>query len=262
MLPVNKVTDACIKKWLQHLSVLAAGVALLAAIIVLPALWPGMASTEDILENKKDVKTNTENIEEGEPHMTEINYMTKEEFIEFVLTRNLNITIEDFDGIDIDDFIHVQKIQKHLFDVAAEDISKINFKGSLIVYLNKKLEPYMAKEIKSVISTEEEYKSFKEEYLRKINASNELLFVDEYSIDNYNIFAGEKGHRVKIGQTQNFEKCNITKNYQGFYCVTYYGDPSVSIEIFYSRNSKYFILANMIDKAEYELIKVFCEMAE
>jgi hypothetical protein len=94
---------------------------------------------------------------------------------------------EDFEGIDIDDFIHEKRIQKHLLDADIENVSKINFKILIMQYLNKKLETYMAKEIISVASTEEEYLIFKEEYFSSIDMSYRSIVSDEYGIDHYGI---------------------------------------------------------------------------
>jgi hypothetical protein len=226
----------------------------------------GQVSTEGIPISKENEYTGTDD-EEGEKQMAKVDYMTKEEFIEFVSLRNLNVTVEDFSDIDLDDFIHEQFMTKGLFDV--EDVEKFDFKDSLKWYKkkleHKKLEPYMAKEIICVDSTDEEYGFFKEEYFRTIDSSYQvsLLHVDEYGLDNYSIFTGEKSHRIQIGQTQNLEKCYTTKNNAEFYCVTYIIDASglqVSIPIIYNKNSKYFILANDSDEIEFELMRISCEM--
>lgn len=223
-------------------------------------------NTKDVQTSRKDLQASTENIGKGEEQMAEINYMTKEEFEEFISKRNINVAIEDFEGIDIDHFIHDQLIVKELFDV--EDVSKFDFKASLERYMqkleHKSLAIYMAKDILSINSTDEEYKNFKEAFLKKIDLTNQILSTDEYDIDNYNIYIEGKKHRILIGQTQNLEKCMLTKNNDGFYCVTYIWDTSglqLSMPIFYSKNSKYFILANMHDDKEYQLIKTFCETA-
>jgi hypothetical protein len=53
---------------------------------------------EDALQKIEYIQTNGENAQEntekGEDQMAQIDYMSEKEFIEFVSTRNLNVTIE------------------------------------------------------------------------------------------------------------------------------------------------------------------------
>jgi hypothetical protein len=220
------------------------------------------ASTEDAQTSARAEKT--ENTGKGEEPMIGSNYMTKEEFIEFVSTKNINVNMTDFAGIDIDDFIHDQLMVKDLLDV--EDVSGFDFQASIERYIQKleykKLEPHMAKEVISVICSDEEYKSFTGEYFKKIDAPYKLLFTDKYELDNYVVSLGGENYRILIGRTENLEKCQLTRDNNGNYCVVYIDDPSLSIPIFYSRNLQCFILANMYDEAEYGLIKTFCEIDE
>ena len=233
---------------------------LLAVItILLTLLFTSCSISNDNAQIKtEDVQ---KNIEKGEDKM-EKQLLTKDEFIKYIEENQdsdtVDITIADLESIDINDFISHYQYTK-------DNIDLFFLKYALERYMKhvsiRKLEPYMAKEIISVDSSVEEYTAFKEAYLKKIDLLYEFLFIDDYDIDNYDMVIEGRSRRIQIGQTKNLEKCLLIKNNNDVYCVTYKVDASGLqrfTPIIYSSDFKYFILANMHDENEYEIIKTFC----
>ena len=239
------------------------------AIVVLIAVFilSGCVNNRAVLDVEDIDIQNLENSgAQGEGQMSDTNYMTKEEFLQYIKENQhletVDITVEDLNGVDIDDFIMYSRFSK-------EDIDGFFLKYALESYLRdlkyRKLEPYMAIELTSADSTDEEFKTFKDKYFNIIGLAYEHEFVDEYGIDNYRFQVDEKKHTIGLGKTQNLGDCKIDKNNKGFYCVEYIQDQSglmLSMPIYYSKNAKYFILADMYNEAEYELISFFCEMGD
>ena len=202
-------------------------------------------------------------ISQEEEEMAE-QLLTSDELLRFINEnqhqKNVDISVDDLKGIDIDDFIKSNQISMGYVKI-------IGLKHVLEKYretLNLKvLEPFIAYEIKSIDSTGDEYKRFKEEFFKKAGLKGELLHTDIFEIDHFDIIIGEKNHRIRIGQTKNLDNIDIEKNNFGVYCVTYVLDSSGFknwAPIYYSKNAKYFILGTMQNEFENDLIKVFCEI--
>lgn len=199
------------------------------------------------------------NITQGEVPMEETNYMSKEEFIEYIETHDVDITVDDLSNIDVDDFLCFLGYTSGM--VFSEDYS---FKLAIRFYLNnlehRVFEPFMAKEIISVPSTDIEYEDFKGVFLGSIDKPYEFRYTDDFGLDTYNIVIEQKNYQIKIGQTQNLDKCHLEKTHDGFYGVYYKGDPGVTQPIIYSKNHKYFILRGYYDELENEFVKAFCSI--
>jgi hypothetical protein len=191
------------------------------------------------------------------------NFATKEELFEFVEenqeSKSLGMTIDDFNGIDIDDFV------KSNFILHGE-INAVHLKNSLEYYIFqlkvKELEPYVAKELINIESSTEEFEAFKDTYFENLNITYEFLYVDEYGIENYDFTVDDKTYWILIGQTQSLKKEQTSTEPDGSYLVIYYGDPSRGYPMTYSKNRKYFILSNMLNDDEYNFIKTFCEIED
>ena len=240
------------------------GIAMKYAIVVLIAvfIFSGCVNNRTAVPDVEDIDIqNQENSgAQGEGQMSDTNYITKEKFLEYIATQNVGITLDDLEGIDIDDFIVYSNFTE-------ESVKILYLDKALERYLRdlkyRKLEPYMAIELTSADSTDEEFQKYKEKYFNIIGMAYEHEFVDEYGIDNYRFQIDDKKHTIGLGKTQNLGDCKIDKNNKGFYCVEYIQDQSglvLSVPIYYSKNAKYFILADMYNEAEYELISIFCEM--
>ena len=190
----------------------------------------------------------------------DLDYMSKEEFFEYITTHEVDVTVDDFSDVDIDDFIRVEGLVSGM-----EFHETYSFRIALGFYLynldNRKFEPFMAREIKSIPSTDEEFVYFKEIFFKEIDKPYESYSEDQFGLSNYTIIAGETKFYIKIGQTMYFDKCMLVKNNQGFYCVYYEGDPGVARTIIYSKSSKYFILGGSSNvEQENEFIQIFCEL--
>jgi hypothetical protein len=189
--------------------------------------------------------------------------LSREEFIEFINENqhldNVNITEDDLEGIDIEDFIKSSSMNK-------DSIKRYGLMQAIERYQEELkwriLEPFVAYDLKSVESTDEEFIKFKKRFFEEVDIRSEYLLTDDFMIDRFYIYYKGRNQSVLIGQTKNLEKANITKQ-DNVYCVTYILDASGYTHwapIQYSKNSKYFILKIEYNDFEYQLLKIFCEI--
>ena len=221
-------------------------------------LYPGEAiDTEDTGE-----QTDTTNQEEEEE--MEFDFMTKKEFIDYIETHDTGVTVEDFEGIDIDDFIHKRFLTN-------DNIYRFNLVSALEAYL-RNLEAenravYFAQEIVSVESTDAEYEMFIKKFIAatglKIEAIDTFDGLDPFYAYYEDEDGKEKWQYIYIGQTKNFSQIDVDyKEGDGYgypVIIIRNGDMGSENRFCYNKNKKYFLISYLNDDV-FDLEEIFTAM--
>ena len=189
--------------------------------------------------------------------------ITADELLEYIQTHDVGLSSDDFNGIDIDDFISYWSFRPSSIDLLWEK--------SLESYLEHLVfderAVYMATEKFSVESTDEEYKKFIEEFFNEINkevvSSNKAHGFYWYDINN-----DGKQMTLYITQTKGIDNLvflDLQSTYPELLEVFVADGPDgagTSGNLCYSKNKKYMMLANLYDEKLFEYVKVFCEIED
>jgi len=195
---------------------------------------------------------------EGDETMNE-RLITKEELFEYIQTHDVGLTIDDFEGIDVEDFLA-------FWQFSPSNIGDYLCKASLEIYLNSlninERLYYFAEEKISVDSTDEEFEKSIKDFFATISVNIKSSYYDEtskfyrYEITNYDY--------IYIARTKDINEISIgyDPNWHPELLVAYipYGDAKISGNICYSKNKKYMLLANPLDDQLFEYVKVFSEI--
>jgi len=204
-----------------------------------------------------------DNNKKGEEKM-EFTFMTKEEFITYIDTNDTDVTLEDFDGIDIDDFISQSYFSK-------ENISHYSLAVALDDYLRRmerqRRAAYMAQEIVSVDSSDVEYEKFRDQLILSIGGGVESAGKHN-TLDVYQVSYTDSGGKktwdyIYIGQTKHLKKYSTIRDNAGYYIIQLPMDSEglyFTSGFCYSKNKKYFLIAAAGNDFFFELIKAFCEI--
>ena len=214
---------------------------------------------------------------QGENTMEEI-LLTKEEFVQLMEEYDVGVTIRDFEGIDIEDFIFKYRITEEYFD---EFISMGPAKGALRQLIEwyieelpswereKQLAPYLVRELKYVDSTEEEYKDFIDRYFSALQMDAEFLRKEADVVDVYVVEVDNKLLLFKFCQTIKSKGLPISrgefdKNENYSIHERFTGETSCYENIHYSKSSKYLMYLGGNAECGFEeylnQIKTFCEL--
>ena len=218
-------------------------------------------------DNSKEGETTIpEEITTGEEMITEKGLITKEELIEFIENNQhletVDITVEDLDGIDINDFIlhwhFTKEIIGHRYLQSAIDGYKNYLKGI-------ERAAFMAQEIVSVDSTEEEYVTFREKFISSISVSAKIKYIGKDGpLDQYELYytkpdGEETSTYMFIGQTKHLGEYGIGKYNYGkdpdefrYYVIYIPWDSEGMVYeqgISYNKDRKYFLALSPFDAA-------------
>lgn len=200
-----------------------------------------------------------EKIKQGEDDISML-LATKEEFLQYINDNDTGLTENDLEGIDIEDLIKE-------YSLTVDYIGRYNWEKTLESYkLRKILErkaTIMAKEIRSVDSTEEEYRLFVEAYFKAVDEEYYFLGTNNrFLLDTYTIIAENTKYRISIGKTKNMEKYDIRDSGSYGTCEIYLpeGDMAMRTQYCYSADNKFFILADNNDDFSQELFEIFAQM--
>ena len=186
--------------------------------------------------------------------------ITKEELFEYIQSNDVGLTIEDFEGIDVEDFLV-------FWQFTPSNIGNYLCKASLEMYLDdlgiKERTRYFAKEKISVESTDEEYENFIEKFFK---ATNEEVVSAHY--EKATRFYRYKTDKAKdflyIARTKDINDMNIindpARNPELIVVLIPIGDAHLRGNLCYSKNNKFMLLSDPVYEWMYEYIKVFREI--
>ena len=216
----------------------------------------------------------TTNTEESEPPsdgatvqeiIIEEELITKEAFIEYIQTHDVGLSVEDFEGIDIEDFIA-------FWQFTPSDIGEYLWQESLEVYkrdleLKEKAKCLAITKI-SVESTDEEYKKFIKDFFIAIGKKDtDLSQSRQLGFYCYDVMADGGGKvYIYITQTKYIDELNISRNpnRRPELLEVFIPDgpdgAGTSGNLCYSKNKKYMMLVSPVDDELFEYAKIFCEI--
>ena len=125
--------------------------------------------------------------EQGENIMEE-KLLTKEEFIQLIEENDVGVTIEDFNNVDIDDFIAHYHISMETFNkfISGDFILSGILEGYIELaphwQKEQQLAPYLVQELKYVDSTDEEYMDFISRYFKAIGQNAEQIEMEDNGV--------------------------------------------------------------------------------
>ena len=209
----------------------------------------------------------------GEEQMEE-QLMAKEELLTFIEeNQNLetvDITVDDLKDIDVDAYIRYWHFR------TIDDIQNVFLRRTLESYLasieSQNRAAYMAQELLSVESTDEEYEKFKEVFISSVDGhldykGKEYTYLDLY----YTYYNGPDGEEtweyLYIGQTKylnqfSTEKYNDARDIFGYYKIHLPVDSEglTYVQGFcYNKNQKYFMVTYQFEPF-FDMIKIFTAM--
>ena len=192
--------------------------------------------------------------------------MTKEEFAQMLNERDISLTLDDFEGIDIEDFIQEGIITVGLADAPDSEIQQY-LETALESYKRnaelKEKANYMAREIISIESTDEEYAMFLEEFFAAIDKELPIPFNKQSGFDLFRI-EEEKVIDLYIAQTMYIQEMDIYNNPNRHeellevFISSDSGSVGISGNFCYNKTKKFMMLTNIQDDYLFEYAKIFC----
>ena len=189
--------------------------------------------------------------------------LTAHYLVQYIKENSTGLTEGDFSSIGIDDFI------RHWY-LTSETYTKYNLRKLLDSYqdhiIREARAEIMAKDIKSVDSTDEEYEAFVEAFFNAAEGEIHGLGSTD-GLDVYNIVTADEQYQIRIGRTKNIDHYDIRNT--GFY-VTYEiylpsGDMQLRTGFCYSSNEKFFLIViphGKGDDSEHEIYKLFTQVKQ
>ncbi|MCL2634143.1 MAG: hypothetical protein FWD34_06470 [Oscillospiraceae bacterium] len=187
--------------------------------------------------------------------------ITAEELLQYIEDNDVGLTEEDFEGVNIDDFI----VHWHINN---ENLSKFILKNILESYRdyiqNKQNFEFVAKELISINSTDEEFDAFIILYFKAIGKESNHLgkYKTSVPIEVYEILDEDDRYVVWIGKTEIIEQFQIKETAFGLEIFIPEGmDNSFgSNHMFcYNKDNKFFLIINPYDDYDYELALLFTQ---
>ena len=200
--------------------------------------------------------------------------LTKEEFIQLIKENNVGVTIIDFEGVSIDDFILYYRITKEV----SEQFVSGEFTLSQIVQSFKKnaprikqemqRAPYLVRELVYVESTDEEYLAFIDRYFDALQLEAEFIQKHENGVLMYRVYEDRGFTNFEFCQTAKSRDLPLSKGVndreENYKIELQAGDMSHYLNIYYSKSGKYLMYADGRSDYSYEewlnLYKTFCEL--
>jgi len=189
--------------------------------------------------------------------------LTKNEFLQLLSEHEeiLEVSVADFDDVDVEDFIIVQGFSEKRF-LAFVEYMPGNFKTYLKNYISglkiRNIDDYRPTEIIIADSTEEEFEDFLNRYIEALGGDLVSLTYSrptQYVIDR-------DGERVEFDlyRTADIESL-IARGWEfpspGYFNAPY-GDGRIGIWYFLSKSGKFFIVYQR--GISDEVVKIFCEL--
>jgi hypothetical protein len=214
------------------------------------------AASGNTTSKENTEKNETQSKAEGEKVMPNGDRLTKEEFLSYIEKNNTGLSADDFAGIDVDDFLDYTRF-------TAKSIETSNIKNMFESYKRKlkdrEFDPYRAKEIASVKSSDKEYDSFKKAFFDLLDAQIEYVGKNHYLADIYQLTFNDRVIRLSIGRTQDFDSCEFYTYPDGTLGIREIPDDDSPYSYFlYNKNKKYYLLTSPI----LDINKAFSELGD
>lgn len=189
----------------------------------------------------------------------------------------MGLTIEDFDGVDIEDFISLYYISEETIEKCI--VGDLVLSGFLKGYIDfaplrereEQLAPYLVAELKYVESTAEEYQAFIDSYfaalqrdgkfIRQEQNGTDLYEVDEKNTTSlfFNFCQTSKSKDLPLAPGSLHNNYMIELNWEQ--------DGIYNLDIYYSKSGKYLMYfeGNYVFESFEErlnIIKTFCELED
>ena len=185
--------------------------------------------------------------------------LTKQEFLQYVKENEVDVTVQDFDGVDIDDFVRYGYLTSEW--VTHQNLVKLLecYKRDLV---NEQGSKIMAKEIICVDSTDEEYEAFLKAYFNAVDGEYWKYGArQKYQFESYTIRKDDVRCRIEIGKTKNMSMYKIFDGrfYGNLEIDIPDGDASWRLPFCYSADGKFFMFTDEYgyDGYIYELFTLF-----
>ena len=222
---------------------------------------------------KVPIETNNQN-----NILMEEKLLTKDEFIQLIKENDVGVTIENFNGVDIDEFIAHYQISTQIFNkfITGDFILSGILEGFIELtphwQKEQQLAPYLVQELKYVESTYEEYMDFISRYFKAIGQSAEQIRTEDNGVLVYSYEIKNSGYFLYgFCQTSKSKKLPISRGEKdkdkNYTIKLYSGDESYYKNIYYSKSGKYLMYYDGNGKIEsYEealnVIRTFCELED
>ena len=186
--------------------------------------------------------------------------ITEQELLQYIEDNlDVGLTEKDFEDISINDFI------KDL-EFTSEDFGRYPLKLLVETYKENKYyeqrAAIMAKEIRSVDSTDEEYRAFIEAYLEDVGKESLFLGGNPDGSYTYHIFTENGKYGITIGRTKNMDQFDIREGrfYGNYEIYAHHGDMVTTTTYCYSDDNKFYLIASGNDDFSYELYEIFTKV--
>lgn len=223
--------------------ILNSSIVLICLVIILCSCG---AEIDSGLEHPANVQTDDSQREKGEANMV---LLTKEELFQYLENNNVGLTENDFEGIDIDDFISERIITDSTFRL-------INWETIFEAYqLSKDIQrrhSIMAREKISVEYTAGDYEAFVKSYFSAIDGKVDDLG-NVQGLNAYRIITESGSSNIWIGKTINIDEYDIRNSGYHDTLEIYIpnGDMALRAPFCYSDDGKYFLIVVTNDTSEY-----------
>ena len=204
--------------------------------------------------------------------------LTKEEFIQLIQEYDVGVTIQDFNKVNLDEFIAHYYISKEVFNKFIS--GNYSLSRNLERYIENAprrdrealLYSYLVQELEYVNSTDEKYLDFISRYFNAIGQDANQIRTEDNGVLVYGYEIEGSGYFLYgFCQTSKSKKLPIStgeKDKDKNYTIKLYsGDESYYTNIYYSKSGKYLMYLDGNGKFEsYEaaldVIRTFCEMED
>lgn len=195
-----------------------------------------------------------------------VELITAQELLQYIRDNDVGVTEDDFNGIDVDEFIECWQITRYSYGNLRYRLD--NYESSRESYMTGKL---MVRELISVDSTQDEYDAFIETFFEKLNIAYETVGVDNNGLYYYNVYPNPdkrdafNRYNLYIGKTMEFHQHDIRGT--NLYLPGGSWGAYWEMNICYNRDNKFFLAVLGSDSEDisdgrnvfYEIHKLFTE---
>jgi len=165
--------------------------------------------------------------------------LTAGELMQYINENDIGLTEDDFLLVDIEDFINSRGWTQ-------DDFRFYNIGAALVAYKQRKrimqLTEAMAREVKRVDSTDEEYDSFLQTYFKEVGKEYRLTG-SAGGLDMYSIVSDDIRYFLYFGKTKNMDSYNVRVEEKDGICRICLPVSGMILEkpFCYSHDDKFFI---------------------
>jgi len=166
-------------------------------------------------------------------------YLTAQELMQHINDYDFGLTKEDFIGVDIDCFIKSRGWTKENIKLFNIKTALEGYKRNIRIALKTEI---MAKEIKCVDSTKEEFHTFVQMYFKEVDKQYQHIGTTDL-IDTYLIVSDDARYYLNIGMTMNIDQYIIKIDKTDGICRIQrpLGNMIMNKPLYYNSDEKYFL---------------------